>query len=326
MSKKRIYNPTDKMSDIICDNYRLLQVMSRFDIPLGFGDASVEEVCQTNQVDCNTFLAVVNFINKGHSRSSLPYVDLSVQALMHYLKNAHHYFLDFQLPTIRRKLLEAIDCSTDNEVTFLILKFFDGYVQELKKHMNYEDMYVFTYVENLQKGIKDENYNIDMFVRNHNHIDDKLTELKNIIIKYYPDNQKAYMMNAVLFDIYNSEKDLASHNEVEDYLFVPTVLQLEKEVSERASTQKAEAELPKEKEEKKSSQDGLSQREKEIIACVVKGMSNKEIADHLFISIHTVITHRRNIARKLEIHSPTLLTVYAIVNKLVDISEVKLSL
>ena len=326
MSKKRIYTPTDKMSDIICDNYRLLQVMSRFDIPLGFGDSSVEEVCQTNQVDCHTFLAVVNFINKGHSRSSLPYVDLSVQALMHYLKNAHHYFLDFQLPTIRRKLLEAIDCSTDNEVTFLILKFFDGYVQELKKHMNYEDMYVFTYVENLQKGIKDENYNIDMFVRNHNHIDDKLTELKNIIIKYYPDNQKAYMMNAVLFDIYNSEKDLASHNEVEDYLFVPTVLQLEKEVSERANTLQVEAEVPQEKEEKKTSQDGLSQREKEIITCVVKGMSNKEIADHLFISIHTVITHRRNIARKLEIHSPTLLTVYAIVNKLVDISEVKLSL
>ena len=133
-------------------------------------------------------------------------------------------------------------------------------------------------------------------------------------------------MNAVLFDIYNSEKDLASHNEVEDYLFVPAVLQLEKEVSERANAKQEEAEIPIEKEEKKSSQDGLSQREKEIITCVVKGMSNKEIADHLFISIHTVITHRRNIARKLEIHSPTLLTVYAIVNKLVDISEVKLSL
>jgi regulator of cell morphogenesis and NO signaling len=245
---------------------------------------------------------------------------------MHYLKNAHLYFLDFQLPTIRRKLLEAIDCSTDNEVTFLILKFFDGYVQELKKHMNYEDMYVFTYVENLQKGIKDENYNIDMFARNHNHIDDKLTELKNIIIKYYPDSKKAYMMNAVLFDIFISEKDLASHNEVEDYLFVPTVLQMEKEVCERVNTQKVETELPIEKEEKKSSQDELSQREKEIVACVVKGMSNKEIADHLFISIHTLITHRRNIARKLEIHSTTLLTVYAIVNKLVDISEVKLSL
>ena len=53
---------------------------------------------------------------------------------------------------------------------------------------------------------------------------------------------------------------------------------------------------------------------------------NKEIAEHLFIAIHTVITHRKNIARKLQIHSPTLLTVYAIVNKLVDVSEVKLNL
>ncbi len=70
--------------------------------------------------------------------------------------------------------------------------------------------------------------------------------------------------------------------------------------------------------------DLLSQREKEIVALVVKGMTNKEIADTLFLSVHTVITHRRNIARKLEIHSATGLTIYAIVNKLVDLSEIKL--
>ena len=70
----------------------------------------------------------------------------------------------------------------------------------------------------------------------------------------------------------------------------------------------------------------LSQREKEIVICVVKGMTNKEIADQLFLSIHTVNTHRRNIARKLEIHSVAGLTIYAIVNKLVDISEVKVNL
>lgn len=68
----------------------------------------------------------------------------------------------------------------------------------------------------------------------------------------------------------------------------------------------------------------LSNREKEIITLVVKGMTNKEIADKLFLSVHTVITHRRNIARKLEIHSATGLTIYAIVNKLVDISELHL--
>ena len=316
------------MSDIICDNYSLLQVMSRFGLPLGFGDYSVEEVCKSSQVDCNTFLAVANFINKGHSRSSLPQTDISVETLMIYLKNAHHYFLDFQLPTIRRKLLEAIDCSTDNEITFLILKFFDVYVQEVRNHMNYEDQYVFTYVDNLLKGQKDENYNIKMFVSHHDHIDEKLTELKNSIIKYYPDNKKAYMMNAVLFDIFNCEKDLVSHNAVEDHLFVPAVLQLEEEVKKNLDNHNTSNKVQEttEKAESQSTQDDLSQREKEIICCVVKGMSNKEIAENLFISVHTVITHRRNIARKLQIHSPTLLTVYAIVNKLVDISEVKVGI
>ena len=325
MGRKQVYISTDKMSDIICDNYRLLQVMSRFGLPLGFGDHSVEEVCKTHQVDCPTFLAVLNFINRGQMRTSVSQEDLSVRALMDYLKNAHHYFLDFQLPTIRRKLLEAIDCSTDSEVTILILKFFDVYVQEVQNHMDYEDTHVFTYVEKLLKGKKDETYDINMFVRHHDHIDEKLTELKNSIIKYYPANKNVYRMNSVLFDIFNCEKDLASHAEVEDRLFVPSVLQLEEDIKNRKD--KVVQETQEEAVTKVSaSEDNLSQREKEIIRCVVKGLSNKEIAEELFISVHTVITHRRNIARKLEIHSPTLLTVYAIVNKLVDISEVKLGL
>ncbi len=73
-----------------------------------------------------------------------------------------------------------------------------------------------------------------------------------------------------------------------------------------------------------SEKETVSLREKEIITLVAKGMTNKEIADKLFLSVHTVITHRKNIARKLEIHSATGLTIYAIVNKLVDLSEIKL--
>lgn len=70
----------------------------------------------------------------------------------------------------------------------------------------------------------------------------------------------------------------------------------------------------------------LSVREKEIIVCVVKGMTNKQIADHLILSTHTIISHRRNIASKLQIHSSAGLTIYAIVNNLVDISEVSAEL
>ena len=52
-------------------------------------------------------------------------------------------------------------------------------------------------------------------------------------------------------------------------------------------------------------------------------MTNKEIASKVCLSIHTVITHRRNIVRKLQIHSPAGLTIYAIVNKLVELDDVK---
>lgn len=76
-------------------------------------------------------------------------------------------------------------------------------------------------------------------------------------------------------------------------------------------------------EESGDEQQSLSAREKEIVICVVKGMTNREIADKLFLSTHTVITHRRNIARKLQIHSPSGLTIYAIVNKLVELKDIK---
>lgn len=77
-------------------------------------------------------------------------------------------------------------------------------------------------------------------------------------------------------------------------------------------------------EEEQDEKENLSTREKEIIFHVVKGFTNQEIADKLFLSVHTVMTHRRNIARKLQIHSATGLTIYAIVNKIVDLSEIKL--
>lgn len=230
MCNIRTYKPTDKMSDLICENYALLQVLSRFGVSLGFGDKSVREVCEMNGVDCDTFLLVVNFLVEESNRIQDHPKGLSVPALMDYLKRAHHYFLDFQLPTIRRKLIEAIDCSAENEVAVLIVKFFDAYVHEVRKHMEYENRKVFTYAERLLQGERPQEYSISVFARHHDQINVKLTELKNIIIKYYPGGSDNQLLNATLFDIFSCEEDLASHNRVEDYLFVPAIMELEKEM------------------------------------------------------------------------------------------------
>ena len=78
----------------------------------------------------------------------------------------------------------------------------------------------------------------------------------------------------------------------------------------------------KDKKENKEKVEGISEREIAVVRCIAKGMINKEIAEELFISQHTVITHRKNLTRKLGIKTVSGLTVYAILNNIIDINEV----
>ncbi|HIY47215.1 MAG TPA: helix-turn-helix transcriptional regulator [Candidatus Alistipes faecigallinarum] len=297
------YTGDDRMCDLVSDRFAVLQVMSRFGIALGFGDKTIAEVCGEHRVDTATFLAVVNKLLGLGFGTQTAVQELSVRALTDYLHNAHGYFLEFRLPAIRRKLIEAIDYA-HNDVSFAIMRFFDEYVAEVQRHMDYEEQTVFPYVEGLLEGCASDSYSIDDFRRRHDQVDVKLRELKNIIIKYYPSGS-TNELNGVLFDIFTCEEELASHNAVEDDLFIPAV--------ERLAADSLRG----------GRQEPLSAREREIIVCVVKGMTNKQIADALCISTHTVITHRRNIAAKLQIHSAAGLTIYAIVNKLVELSEIR---
>ncbi len=229
MYKNGKYRETDKMSDLICENYPMVLVMSRFGIALGFGEKNIGEVCRQNSVDACTFLTVVNFLTQDVSAPVMN-VDkcLSIEALITYLHNAHDYFLNFRLPHLRRKLLESIgECPQD--VAFVIQRFFDEYAEEVNKHMSYEEKVVFPYVRDLLKGVKDPKYNISIFRKRHDQIEMKIVELKNILIKYYP-GPGSNLLNSVLFDIFATEQDLASHNHVEDYLFMPAILALEKTI------------------------------------------------------------------------------------------------
>lgn len=314
------YKETDRMCDVICSEYHLLQVMSRFGIPLGFGEKTVREVCEANNVNTLTFLAVANYMKQGPDVAPLYIENLSVTSLMEYLRQAHTYFLDFLLPNIRRKLLGAIDCSQQNEVAYLILKFYDEYMADVRKHMEYENRKVFTYVANLLEGRKQANFEIARFSKSHEGTDKKLQELKNIIIKYYTSGGSAELLNNVLFDLFICEEDLRTHCEVEDVLFVPAVQRLEEQVMTSEGLHPQELE----DHEAAGSKEMLSDREKEIVGCIVRGMTNKEVAEKLYISINTVLTHRKNISRKLNIHSIAGLTIYAIAGGLVNLDEVKL--
>jgi regulator of cell morphogenesis and NO signaling len=143
-----------------------------------------------------------------------------------------------------------------------------------------------------------------------------------MIIKYLPsDSLRNNQLTATLYDIFNNEEWLRHHADVEDHIFTPAIKRLERLNVQSDVTKNISSMVFNGAQE---SGEALSDREKDVIVGVVQGLQNKEIADRLNISVHTVITHRRNIARKLQIHSPAGLTIYAIVNGLVDISSVKL--
>ena len=314
------YKAVDRMRNAVRDNSALLPVIGRFGILLGFGDKTIREVCREYNVDEKTFLEVINSVSGRRGN----YKSVSLPALISYLKQAHAYYLDFAIPNIRRKLIEAMDCSGINDIPVLILSFYDEYVAEVRKHMEYEDKVVFTYVERLLQGLLSRNYTISAFTGKHAVIGSKLNELKDIIIRYCPEkpreNANNYLLNEVLLDIIICEQDLASHCMIEDKLFVPAVRLIEQQL--RDSGRILYADENDNDTQYKDKLESLSDREKDIVICITKGMSNKEIADTLFISVNTVTTHRRNISGKLQIHTTAGLVIYAIANKLVDINDV----
>ena len=108
---------------------------------------------------------------------------------------------------------------------------------------------------------------------------------------------------------------------MEDKIFVPLIRKIENDLKSERLTNAISVFANADPEA--NTNETISEREKDVIIAVVQGMSNKEIAEHLCISVNTAITHRKNIARKLQIHSPAGLTIYAIVNGLVDIDALK---
>ena len=315
----KLYEPDDQMLSLIRDNYNVLQSLGAFGIRLGFGDKTVREVCEESNVDTFTFLAVVNLtINGHHSENDL--VRLDIRTLLRYLEASHEYYLGFQLPFLRRELSESLD--EDDRLGSLILKIYDEYARFISHHMKFEEQTLFPYVEGLLNGEQKPGYDIETFSKHHDQTGDKLRELKSIIIKYLPsDTKHNNMLTAALHDIFNLEEWLALHASVEEKIFEPAIKLLEsKSVSEVYPANITNVITSK----MKDNGEKLSDSEKVVVIGVVQGLTNKEIADKLFIAPNTVITHRRNIARKLQIHSTAGLTIYAIVNKLVDLGSVEL--
>lgn len=219
MKIAKTFNGSETVIDLIRHDYNILPILSRFNIPLGFQNKRIDSVCSENGIDALVFLFIVNFILNGKiDADRLP--SISPTAIVDFLHNSHDYFLKYKFPHIRLNLLSALEDS-HNDINPAIIAFFDSYLEEVKKHFAYEEKKVFPYIRALVNG-EPTTYNISVFKRHHDEIGEKLTELKNIILRFYTTSQPNKMYD-VLVDLYNAEEDLESHADIENHILIPLI-------------------------------------------------------------------------------------------------------
>lgn len=224
-----------RMADIIHINQRLLLVIERFDISLGFGDKTVAEVCASYKLNTSFVLLVLNVFN-DHSFSFNELLSKEyIPDLLNYLKNGHRYFLYDKLPYINGLIDRFIE-KTENPDSRLLHAFFEEYTDEVVEHMNLEEQTVFPYIQSLFRKLKGQEvneellgYQIDDFIDNHSNIEEKLDDLKHLLIKHFPPTEERFFRNQILFELFDLEYDLNDHNGLEERILTPIVRTLEKE-------------------------------------------------------------------------------------------------
>ena len=306
-TERLLTSPSMKMAELMNVSPALPGVLTRMGIPFGFGDETVEEVCRRQDIDPETFLLICSV----HAYGVLPPKErirkADLKDVLKYLRRSHTYYMEVALKQLYDSLVTLTEpCDERHKST--LRKFFNEYKDELSKHLEYEENTVFPQAE---AALGHGRFAPDDYEENHSHVEEKLEDLKNLIMKYLPPVCGQQDIYRTLSLISTLQEDLSRHILVEDGILVPIVnRKMHTTLESRFDTIETEGEV-------------LSAREKEILVCVAKGMLNKEIADAENISIHTVITHRKNITRKTGIKTVAGLTVYALLNNLIDINTIE---
>ena len=310
------FNPKMKMAALIESDCHLLPILSRLGMTSSFGEQTIEQTCDRYGIDAATFCLICNvYSSSGFKPSAWEIALAKPDDVVFYLHASHNYYLDSALTVLEPKLEELLKACTAKQ-SEAVRKFFSEYETELRSHFSFEEEKVFPYIKKLIGGGSSSDFKIDMFKDNHSNVDEKLGDLKSIIMKSLPDSCDGNLRLEILDLICHLQRDLARHTCVEEDVLIPLVRRMENPGLFRKT-------LALEKEKEADEREELSDREKEILVCVARGMLNKEIADQNNISIHTVISHRKNITHKIGIKTVAGLTVYAILNGLIDVNTIE---
>ena len=227
---KTIYNRRMKMADLVASDISLLSILQRLNIRLGFGEATVAEVCAQHNISAELFLMICNIYS---FRDYEPQIDTlgneDIMSITMYLRASHKYYRTICFPALHENIHRMVN-ELDDVSRRLIDKFYDDYDNEVSNHFQYEEEVVFPYIEGLlnDSNASGSEYRISLFGHSHGNVNEKLNDLSNIIIKYLSGEYASQLRYEILSEIGNIGNDLLKHSEIENRLLVPLVEKIEK--------------------------------------------------------------------------------------------------
>lgn len=230
-----------KMADLVMLDIQMLTLIQRMNIPLGFRDKTIKEVCADNDVHENFFIQLANACHDADYIPKDQLLTFPPEHMIRYLQSTHRDFLSYRIPSIEQQIGELEQLSEAPQSTELLLRFFREYINEFQSHLDLEERTVFPYTLMLNECIRQKkitaefeemfgNYSIDKYMTEHNDIEEKLYDLKNILIKYMPPPVDRRKYNTLIHDLFHLEKELNDHTDLENKVLSPLVRLMEKEL------------------------------------------------------------------------------------------------
>jgi regulator of cell morphogenesis and NO signaling len=222
-----------KTSDIIISNPYLILMLEHLDIDMEVREKTIEQLCRENRISNELFITIANLFNGIKPSPLTEYSSGDILIIIKYLKNCHKYYLDEKYPLIKN-YIGAINRINNHSEILMIGKFFDKYFKEVIEHLDYEDEVVFPYILDLNVQLSskkasniESNYSVTDYREHHNDIEEKLTDLNNLLIKYIPQQNDQQVRRQLLLSIFELEYDLNIHSQIEETVLVPMVEKME---------------------------------------------------------------------------------------------------
>jgi regulator of cell morphogenesis and NO signaling len=245
MKQYNLIKKNHLLADVILSNHSLLALIKRFGIRLGFADATITEICNNYNLNTDFFLEIINTYHDKNYFPAKKLKSFSIQLIVNYLQSSHKFYNAEKILEIEQKI-QGLEWKTpDHELNLSILKkFFNEYKDEVKAHTSQEEETVYPYAVFIEKScteisnideclLKMKNYSITNYAEEHDNIEEKLTDLKNIIIKYLPPPLNQNVLHEILNDLFDLEEDLGKHARIEEKILVPKILEMEVELRQK---------------------------------------------------------------------------------------------